>query len=100
MGYEVIKPESMSVMVHGNILIFIFIISVAFIIVMTAKLKMNAFLVLLLASFGVGILSGMEPLTVIKTITEGFGGILGYIGIVIIAGTIIGTILEKSKASQ
>ena len=86
-------------MVQGPFLLFIFILSIAFIIVMTAKVKMNAFLVLLLASFGTGILSGMEPLAVIKTITGGFGGILGYIGIVIIAGTIIGTVLEKSKAT-
>ena len=85
-------------MVHGALLLVIFLCSIAFIIVMTAKVKMNAFLVLLLSSFGVGLLSGMDPLKVIKTITGGFGGILGYIGIVIIAGTIIGTILEKSRA--
>ena len=86
-------------MFHGPILLLIFMFAIAFIIVMTAKVKMNAFLVLLLASFGVGVFSGMEPVTVIKTITDGFGGILGYIGIVIICGTVIGTILEKSNAT-
>ena len=83
-------------MLNGAVLLVVFIVSILFIIIMTAKVKMNAFLVLLLAAFGTGLLSGMEPLTVIKTITGGFGSILGYIGIVIIAGTIIGTILEKS----
>jgi len=86
-------------MFQGPILLVVFIFAIAFIIVMTAKVKMNAFLVLLLASFGVGIFSGMEPVTVIKTITDGFGGILSYIGIVIICGTIIGTLLEKSNAT-
>ena len=86
-------------MIQGPLLLLIFFLAIAFIILMTAKVKMNAFLVLLLASFGVGILSGMEPVSVIKTITGGFGGILGYIGIVIIAGTIIGTMLEKSRAT-
>ncbi len=86
-------------MFQGPILLLIFIFAIAFIIVMTAKVKMNAFLVLLLASFGVGIFSGMEPVTVIETITDGFGSILGYIGIVIICGTVIGTILEKSNAT-
>jgi len=86
-------------MIHGPLLLVVFIAAIAFIIVMTARVKMNAFLVLLLASFGVGICSGMEPLMVITTITGGFGGILGYIGIVIIAGTIIGTVLEKSNAT-
>src|SRR5699024_10309877 len=32
-------------------------------------------------------------------ITDGFGGILGYIGLVIVLGTIIGVILEKSGAA-
>ena len=86
-------------MVQGPLLLLIFILSIIFIIVMTAKVKMNAFLVLLLTAFGVGISSGMKPLTVIETITGGFGGMLGYIGIVIIAGTIIGTILQKSNAT-
>ena len=65
-------------MVQGVPLLFIFLVSIAFIIVMTAKVKMNAFLVLLLVSIGVGILSGMNPVEVIKTTTEGFGDILGY----------------------
>lgn len=86
-------------MIQGPLLLLIFIMSIIFIIVMTAKVKMNAFLVLLLTAFGVGISSGMKPLTVIETITGGFGGMLGYIGIVIIAGTIIGTILQKSNAT-
>jgi len=86
-------------MIHGPLLLVVFAAGIAFIIVMTARAKMHAFLVLLLASFGVGVLSGMEPLAVVRTITDGFGGILGYIGIVIICGTIIGTMLEKSRAT-
>jgi GntP family gluconate:H+ symporter len=41
----------------------------------------------------------MPALEIGKTIRTGFGGILTYIGIVIILGTIIGTILEKSGAA-
>lgn len=86
-------------MVEGPLLLVIFLCAIAFIILMTAKVKMNAFLVLLITAFGVGLAAGMDPLTVIKTVTGGFGGILSYIGIVIICGTIIGTILEKSEAT-
>lgn len=84
---------------HGPVLLIILVFAIAFIILMTAKVKMNAFLVLIFASFGVGLASGMPPLEVIKSVTSGFGNILGYIGIVIICGTIIGTILEKSGAT-
>ncbi len=38
----------------------------------------------------------MPILDIVSNIRSGFGGTLGYIGIVIIAGTIIGTILEKT----
>ncbi|AZR72897.1 gluconate transporter [Anoxybacter fermentans] len=86
-------------MIQGPLLLVILAAAVAFIVLMTARIKMHAFLVLLLAAFGVGLLSGMEPLEVIKTVTGGFGGILSYIGIVIIAGTIIGTLLEKSRGT-
>ena len=86
-------------MVQGPMLLVILVVAIVFIIYMTAKVNMHAFLVLLLASFGVGILSGMPLIEVVNTVTSGFGGILSYIGIVIIAGTIIGTILEKSKGT-
>ncbi|MCE5250785.1 GntP family permease [bacterium] len=86
-------------MVQGGLLLVIFAASIAFIIIMTSKIRMNAFLVLLFAAFGVGLASGMEPVALIRVITTGFGNILGYIGIVIIAGTIIGTVLEKSRAT-
>ncbi|GAW91960.1 GntP family permease [Calderihabitans maritimus] len=83
-------------MVQGPVLLLILILAIVFIIFMTAKVRLHAFLVLLLAAFGVGLVSGMPALEVIDKITGGFGGILDYIGIVIIAGTIIGTLLEKS----
>ena len=36
---------------------------------------------------------------VVQVINDGFGDILGYIGLVIVFGTIIGVILEKSGAA-
>lgn len=81
------------------ILLGALLISVLFIIVGTTKLKMHPFLVLLLASYGVGFMSGMPAPEIVKVITGGFGNIMAYIGIVIILGTIIGTILEKSGAA-
>ncbi|MFP4199625.1 MAG: hypothetical protein ACLFSO_08560 [Halanaerobium sp.] len=87
-------------MVQGPMLLIILIVAIAFIIYMTAKVNLHAFLVLLLASFGVGIFARMPLIEVVNTITDGFGGVLSYIGIVIICGTIIGTILEKSNATS
>ncbi|MGX9135894.1 GntP family permease [Rummeliibacillus sp. JY-2-4R] len=80
-------------------LFLIILIGVLFIVFSTAKLKLHPFLALIIAAFFVGIASGMPLLDVVKNINEGFGGLMTNIGIVIIAGTIIGVILEKSGAA-
>lgn len=74
--------------------------SIVFIVVMTAHFKLHAFLALLLAALGFGLFSGMAPLDVVTSINTGFGGTLGSIGIVILAGTIIGIFLERSGGAQ
>lgn len=83
----------------GPSLLVILIFAFVFIILMTAKFKVHPFYVLLIAAFGTGISAGMPALTVLQTITEGFGKTLGAIGIIIICGTTIGVILERSGAA-
>ncbi len=83
-------------MVEGPILILIFIIAVIFIIVSTSVIKLHPFLSLLIASFGVGIAVQMPLDMIVNTINRGFGNLMSYIGLVIVLGTIIGTILDKS----
>lgn len=78
-------------------LIFLLFISIGFIIVSTSVLKWHPFLSLLMAAFGFGILSGTMSLTdVVLAVNSGFGNTIGYIGIVILAGSIIGKFLEMS----
>lgn len=80
-------------------LFIIILIGVLFVVLGTAKLKLHPFLALLISAFFVGIASGMPLLTVVESINTGFGGLMTSIGLVIIAGTIIGLILEKSGAA-
>lgn len=76
------------------ILLFVFI---GFIIFTTSKLKWHPFFSLLLSALGFGALCGTMSLDeVVKSINTGFGNTVGLIGIVIVAGSIIGTFLEKS----
>jgi gluconate:H+ symporter, GntP family len=86
-------------MVQGPWLIVILAVSIFFIIIATSRFKVHPFIVLLLASYFVGFSSGMSGVDIAKTISQGFGGILTYIGLVIILGTIIGIFLEKSGAA-
>lgn len=86
-------------MVSGPLSLILLLAAVVVIIYGTAKLQMNAFVVLITVAFlyGLGI---MMPLPeIVDRVTAGFGGTMQAIGIVIIAGTIIGTILEKTGAA-
>ena len=78
------------------LLVLLLILAILFIIVSTTYLNLHPFLSLLIAAFAFGILSGMPLADVVKSVNEGFGGTIGYIGIVILAGTIIGVFLERS----
>ncbi len=86
-------------MTDGPLLLIILLLSVLFIVIMTSKLRVHPFLVLLLAAIGVGISTGLPMPEITGALKSGFGNTLGGIGIVIIAGTIIGVILEKTGAS-
>ena len=78
-------------------LIILLLLSIAFIIVSTSVLKWHPFLSLILVAFGFGVLSGKLTLTeVVEAVNNGFGSTIGYIGIVILAGSIIGKFLEMS----
>ncbi len=77
-------------------LLILLVLAIAFIIIATARFKLHPFLALLITAFGFGILAGMPLADVVKSVNDGFGGTIGYIGIVILAGAIIGAFLEKS----
>ncbi|CAM3192323.1 GntP family permease [Filibacter tadaridae] len=74
-------------------------IGVLLIVLLTAVFKVHPFLSLLAGAFFVGIASGMPLLSVVESVNDGFGGLMKGIGLVIVAGTIIGVILEKSGAA-
>ncbi|MBN2855207.1 MAG: GntP family permease [Halothiobacillaceae bacterium] len=80
-------------------LMFSLIIVVAALVFATAKLRLHPFLALLLAAFFMAIAGGLDPKEAINVINKGFGSTLGYIGIVIALGTIIGVILERTGAA-
>ncbi len=78
-------------------LILLLILTIVFIIISTSVFKWHPFLSLIMAAFGFGIFSGTMSLTdVVSAVNGGFGNTIGYIGIVILAGSIIGKFLEKS----
>ncbi len=80
-------------------LVLILLALIAFIVLSTTRLKLHPFLALLAAALIAGFAYQVPTAEIVKTVTGGFGSILGYIGIVIVLGTIIGVILERSGAA-
>ncbi len=78
------------------LLIIVLLLCVVFIIGSSVKLKLHPFLALLFAAIAFGLFTRMPLEEIVHSINSGFGGTLSYIGIVIVAGTIIGTFLEFS----
>ena len=83
----------------GLVMGAVIVLAVIIMIVAISKFKQHPFVVMVLISIFVGLVCGMPADKVIATVKGGFGGILSSIGIVIVAGTIIGTILEKTGAA-
>ncbi len=73
--------------------------AIVFIIIATSKFNLHPFLALLIATYFIAFLAGIPLNKISGIITAGFGSILKSIGIIIIAGTLIGVILEKSQAT-
>jgi GntP family gluconate:H+ symporter len=87
-------------MITGLPLLLIICLAIVFIIVASSMWKLHPFIALLLASFGVGLAVGMPLADIIKSVNSGFGGIMGYIGLIVVMGSIIGIILERSGAAM
>jgi GntP family gluconate:H+ symporter len=82
-------------------LVILLLFFIAFIVFTTSKLKWHPFFSLLAAAIGYGVLCGtMSMENVVNSINTGFGNTVGLIGIVIIAGCIIGIFLEKSGGAH
>jgi GntP family gluconate:H+ symporter len=75
------------------------VVSISFIVWLTAFKKINAFFALLIAALGVGILSGIPLTDIIATLKAGFGHTMEKIGLLIILGTALGVVLEKTGAT-
>ena len=75
------------------------LISIAWIVFGTSRLKFHPFIVLLSASLLLGILLNIQLFEILKLIKIGFIKIIQNIGLLIIFGTIIGIALEKSNGT-
>lgn len=83
-------------MSSGLLLFGALALGIAFIVVATTRWKVHPFLALVAVAYGMGWCGGLSPAATVAALTGGFGKTVGYIGIVIACGCVIGSVLEKS----
>ena len=64
------------------------------------KLRIPAFIALLIASISAGLFAGMDAATIIDTVKKGMGGTLGFVATVVGLGAMFGAILEHTGGAQ
>lgn len=72
------------------------VLSLVLLIVGIIKIKVHPFFVLLFSALAYGFMTGMDINTIINAVNNGFGDIMGKIGLIILFGVTIGKVLEKS----
>lgn len=81
-------------------MIFIVISAVCLLLFMVLKLKVSAFISLLITAIYVGIIAGMPLKEVTQAIQDGMAGTLGFVATVVGLGAIFGQMLESSGGAE
>ncbi|MTB49339.1 GntP family permease [Lewinella sp. W8] len=74
--------------------------AVIFLILAGSKFGWHPFFALLLTALGLGIIIGLDVPEIVRLLKEGFGGLIGSVGLLIVLGSIIGIALERSGAAR
>ncbi len=81
-------------------LLFAVFTGITILLFLILRLKLQAFLALLIVCIVVGVLSGMQPKAILDSITNGIGGTLGFVATVVGLGSLFGAVLEHTGGAQ
>jgi GntP family gluconate:H+ symporter len=76
------------------------LLSILILLVLIAAMKVHPFIALIFVSFLIGLLARMPPLKIADSVQAGFGATLGFIGIVLGLGTLLGKLLDESGGAE
>ena len=76
------------------------LIGIALLLLLILRLKIPAFLALLIGSIAAGLIAGQSAEGVLASMREGMGGTLGFVATVVGLGALFGAVLEKAGGAQ
>ncbi|KAE9639980.1 permease DsdX [Pseudomonas sp. PB103] len=87
-------------MSHDAYLLLDAVVTVIGLIILITKFKIHPFISLTIAAAFLGLTSGMPIGTIIKAFQDGFGGVLGFVGIILALGTMLGKMMAESGGAD
>ncbi|WP_339649989.1 gluconate:H+ symporter [uncultured Salegentibacter sp.] len=81
-------------------LLFAVFAGIALLLFLILRLKIQAFLALLIVCIAVGIIAGMPATEILETMKDGMGSTLGFVATVVGLGALFGGVLEQSGGAQ
>ncbi len=81
-------------------MLLILLASIALIVFLIMKIRLNAFVALILACIFLGIATGMPLAKIASAIEAGMGGTLGFLATILGLGTILGKMMEVSGGAE
>lgn len=87
-------------MTHETYLLVDAVVTIIGLILLITKFKVHPFVALTIAAGFLGLTSGMPVEKVMKAFQEGFGGVLGFVGIILGLGTMLGKLMADSGGAD
>lgn len=87
-------------MTHDTYLLVDAVVTIVGLILLITKFKVHPFVALTIAAGFLGLTSGMPVDKVMKAFQDGFGGVLGFVGIILGLGTMLGKLMADSGGAD
>ncbi|WP_241090590.1 gluconate:H+ symporter, partial [Pseudomonas viridiflava] len=87
-------------MTHETFLLVDALVTIVGLVLLITQFKVHPFVALTLAAGFLGLTSGMPVEKVMKSFQDGFGGVLGFVGIILGLGTMLGKLMADSGGAD
>ncbi|WP_325435205.1 GntP family permease [Pseudomonas nitroreducens] len=87
-------------MSHETYLLLDAVVTIIGLILLITRFKIHPFVALIIAAGFLGLTSGMPVATIVKSFQDGFGGVLGFVGIILALGTMLGKMMAESSGAD
>ncbi len=84
-------------MSHDAYLLLDALVTIIGLIVLITRFKVHPFIALIIAAGFLGLTSGMPVEKIVKSFQDGFGGVLGFVGVILALGTMLGKLMADSR---